>query len=919
MGVSMRPMRLKVLYTFDDQNKTNCLARGQDVLRIQTVAMDETASIGIIDLKTCIEAVIQCSPELVNRQFHQLSNQKSLLLRVCKNILGIFNNGVKETLELSCGYFLQSNPNMGQMTNRYGTPTSTISNHRGSMNMEVVNQLLSPNLQQQQVAQAPPVQHANANINSGEDGTVDSAAERGHTSGYEEGTDGDDEPAPKKRAKTTQADWNSKSSFGPATSSLFGNSKHCWIIAQLWPVASNPAITPGVQPEAIPRAPTPLPEMPNQKAPRSQSGLRHNSFASQIRYSIESAQNSPERSYSPALTAPEIASSPPVIRSASPTRMRSSPPCPSSPVLPQMPRTDSGFMSGSMEELFGEDDEALFPADDEEMQLPLPKPKKRRSPLPKPPTAEEAAKAFVIEEEIPGHMELLPAEMPIFEPPNAKAPSRAPVKSRTGSVVPVDRQQAVPLPRPENLPQSGVPTTGGRVPESQPVHPQVFLSRPHDFQSQSPYASPYPQLPAQVSTAQPPNRQAPATQEPSTKPISTNVQPRSGSRMVRTASMGSLTLPTLPASDPVLPPSSLQRSQTWSKTPHPVTEAPMPIQEQVTPTWRKAWSQEHQGAPGYYDYSDEPGRVTAVVILARDSAGQPTSYQIVKKFLGEDEDQSQYKEFMLCNPCGLWMSKYKAHRPEDKWEGKATRKDGQPRKRPTQRASKTSKTPAHMNLTSEANYPQSEAYYPRGETAEPLNCPSPSESTEIQIQRMELPLESLAAANARPGKRLKAMTSDAASAALRRAIQSSPARWMEHKRDGSPKVLGEMAGNSVQISQGLSTKQHIIHASNKENCLPAINDGDLDAELLALFESELARPSTPTRDNSAPNVFKTPTRPTPNHRPITRSVSRSIRSGKSPGALLRFSQRTPSKTPTRRSPRHHDFSLDSPFTATIHQ
>jgi hypothetical protein len=68
-----------------------------------------------------------------------------------------------------------------------------------------------------------------------------------------------------------------------------------------------------------------------------------------------------------------------------------------------------------------------------------------------------------------------------------------------------------------------------------------------------------------------------------------------------------------------------------------------------TPTWRKAWSQEHQGAPGYYEYSDEPGRVTAIVILGRNSDGQPNLYQLIKKFLGPNENQADWNEFLLCN------------------------------------------------------------------------------------------------------------------------------------------------------------------------------------------------------------------------------------------------------------------------------
>jgi hypothetical protein len=186
-------------------------------------------------------------------------------------------------------------------------------------------------------------------------------------------------------------------------------------------------------------------------------------------------------------------------------------------------------------------------------------------------------------------------------------------------------------------------------------------------------------------------------------------------------------------------------------------------------------------------------------------------------------------------------------------------------------------------------------------------------------------------------KRINVMTSDAASAALRRAIKSSPARWAgtQHspidveddlgstrrllfpspRKDGSPKVLGEITTNVVSISTTFhSPKEQMIEAQNKENCPPAIEANDSDTELLRLFEEEMAkgdiaRPSTPTGKSPAANPFKTPTRQTPSHRPVTRSVSRSIRSArsaKSPGQLLLFT-RTPSRTSgTRRSPRHHD-------------
>src|ERR1700685_1066726 len=98
--------------------------------------MDESTSIGVIELKTCIQAIVQCSPELLPRlgqdytvyayDYSEYDNplvgqgmlskafaaasptpdapahQSRQLItgRVCKNILGLFTNGVKETLEV---------------------------------------------------------------------------------------------------------------------------------------------------------------------------------------------------------------------------------------------------------------------------------------------------------------------------------------------------------------------------------------------------------------------------------------------------------------------------------------------------------------------------------------------------------------------------------------------------------------------------------------------------------------------------------------------------------------------------------------------------------------------------------------------------------------------------------------------------
>lgn len=306
------------------------------------------------------------------------------------------------------------------------------------------------------------------------------------------------------------------------------------------------------------------------------------------------------------------------------------------------------------------------------------------------------------------------------------------------------------------------------------------------------------------------------------------------------------------------------------------------------------------------------------------------------------------------------MSKYKAHRPPEKWESNNPNKRGGSTglppgmSRPKQRQSR-SKKGQNAQPPSDANFPMSDIWYPPSEAYfPPSEAPGPADAsysqdvtglvqTDLQVQRMELPPNQPPVVNRAP-KRLNAMTSDAASVALRRAIQSSPARWTgtQHspievedelgstrrllfpspRKEGSPKVLGDLQSNIVHISPGsMSSKEQAVsvEAANKENCPPAVSAEDEDAEILALFEAEMARPSTPVHNEAAPSPFKTPTRPTPNHRPITRSVSRSIRTAKTPSQVLRC---TPSKTPgsalLRRSPRHHHV-FESPFTASMNQ
>jgi hypothetical protein len=130
--IPTRPMRVKVLYSFDQENKTNCLARFPNTMQIPAVAIDESSQVGVIELQQCLQAIVSASPEIVSSlstgdytiyaydysemdtplvgqgmlstvlatQSSGTSEKAMITGRVCKNLPAIFSNGVKETLEV---------------------------------------------------------------------------------------------------------------------------------------------------------------------------------------------------------------------------------------------------------------------------------------------------------------------------------------------------------------------------------------------------------------------------------------------------------------------------------------------------------------------------------------------------------------------------------------------------------------------------------------------------------------------------------------------------------------------------------------------------------------------------------------------------------------------------------------------------
>ena len=467
---------VKILYTSDD-NKTNCLARFPDVLRIPTVPIDDNTQIGVIQLQQCIKAVVSASPELVSRlsqgdytiyaydysEYETPQVGQGLLSsilaaaaptvpahqskgmitgRVYKNIMGLFSNGIQETLEVK----LRLVPVPKPIQDEY---VRSMDNYRSLM--PAMSGGFDPNAWSDSLALEPPFEHHSSfsgqstsmNMfnppqqhhrqmsNASMQGRPMSAqAHRGvsrpssrasvrsehHIRQRDEsfantGVDQSQEDGPaRKRAKVTQTDWKGRSSFGGKIDDLRVTASTAASIRVHKPVPTRPGMQSNNSLEPPPRLPTPVPRGAGASGrirPQATGFVRRESSL----YNAQSA-NSP---YDPSgyaqsdavMSSPEDMDLEQTIE-GTPMEFPSSPPAmpePSSPGLPMLPRAaDSGYMSGGAFECL--QDEEDRPIDEEDRRTAA-QYKARPSTL-------RSDVSFV--EQTPGPPELLPTKM-LLDPP----------------------------------------------------------------------------------------------------------------------------------------------------------------------------------------------------------------------------------------------------------------------------------------------------------------------------------------------------------------------------------------------------------------------------------------------------------------------------------------------------------------------
>ncbi|KAJ5489047.1 hypothetical protein N7539_003937 [Penicillium diatomitis] len=1050
-GITVRPMRLKVFYTFDNENKTNCLARWPHVLDLQTAYLDEQTQIGVIELKTCIQAIVSASPELVAHlgkdytvYAYDYSEYETPLVgqgmlswvlasasptpdapahqsktmvtgRVCKNPVGLFSKGVHETLEVklrlvpvptvmqseyldsmqkyrelsnvipqdfdaqSWTNFFRQNPALleasrsqnqasgaspkdqsgiervhqllsdsttpreypsystnesirsSSPTHSFGPP-SRMSTPAGTRTPAHNHQALQSRQNFSHSDMIRPSSSASMRDNDHRPHPFENRARRdSFQSGYGSGGEDGPEPQQRKRAKLYQAGWPGKSDMNieRQPSSLRVAASTAASVRIHRPTPINPASRAEQSQEEPIRPPTPIsnPLQFSRRARLPSSLLRESSTQSNSSYTSpyqssddqpqEQLVHSPEDRYQGLFEAAfNMPSSPPVMESRFPTQ--------SSPNLPPFSiETDSGFMSGSLDDFV--DDGAATPV--EETQ----KSNRRRA------DGGNRSRSVLSTVQATSPMSATGLVSEVMTDPM--------IVSET--VIDLRSHQAAQMPRPS--------TSSG--------------SRPSSRASARPTPKSLAPAPMSQSEIEHMMRAAP-TGEPGPTVQPPSWPPQAGAGIMSDFSIAE-TPPPQPESSRKAPRSgggARRAKQVQAKLDAAIAEG-------IIPPLLRVWTKDIVGTEQDAKKMQKQQGLLFWEATERNDQQEVARFRIYKKGLGispegvtpEDEGWNQ---LLLCNPCGLWIHKFRTMRPPDRWNGKPPastrskkakrppknrkRSGGLPPKPSTRARSKANaaravhSSPAPTDASFELNG--------EGETpnVDKENDPRhDTQQTQDSDDEADHPSKRRRANSAEPTRSTEKSGWDEGEAldALRLAIQSSPARNMETRKisateennltpkpvrralfassqkEGPLKELGSSMLNSCspRRSPRLSRTEKQMQA--KEN-MTAANDAidelfegsalDFDLPVSPTPRRRLTRPALHERRQSLPcNSPTGPKRDTVSAENTTRLAAERLQHIQdSPSRFSRI-QASPKKSPAKRgSSALPDISLQpEPFTA----
>ncbi|KAF4551153.1 Hypothetical protein D9617_14g076090 [Elsinoe fawcettii] len=900
VNIPSRPMRVKILYTFDDNNKTNCLARIRDVLNVPAVPIDDKTFIGVIELRQCIRAIVEHSPEIIARlsqgdftiYAYDYSEYETPLVgqgmlsallaatsptpsapahqsktmitgRVCQNVMAAFQNDVSDTLEVKLRLVPVPKPvqhdyvkSMEMYRNMSPAMSGGFDPNAWSENLNAENGVVANLEQQSQQFEYPTYSHqrhmSNASMNgrpalqrqsrpSSRTSVRSGYGRTRNDSSLQEGF-GEEGPAPK-RAKITQAEWKGRSAFTDNADSLRVTASTAASIRVHKPVATRPG---GNSLEPPPRVPTPVPGEKNNRF-KGNSFLRRESSL----YQAETAHSPFDNQSDAVMSSPEDMTG---QGDNSPLDFPSSPPAmpeASSPGLPAHPSlADSGYMSGSVMEYLQDEEDR-----------PITKEDRKQASRYRARAQSKLGSDISFIEQTPGPPELLPTRMNM---------SGKPIDSQKAhnSIQAGRRNSTLALPPRPSL--SSQPSTLSEPPITTPSPHPDQLQGPlgHSYLSQYPQPFPAPasihskaSLPAQSAPSSVPPRSAAASPAPSEGPAFGG-KPRSGSGAKRKKviqekllqSLASGAMPTYCANCGAI----------------------------ETPTWRSLHVKHIHGAPPDDKLPETDDETVGIDITERDEMTQQvTQYRIIKSIRKNKQkpDANDFKTIQVCNPCGLWFNKFKQMRPPEKWSRgpKVTRK----------------KNSQKDDLTSDAfdlpsDLPMSgiwtDAQHPEENVQQDVRQNDKESSAEVTDESEEQRAPPRPRANSMQAINRQApehtdWTSNELDSALQRAVQSSPARYMgteespieleddltpkptrrllfpSPRKDGEIKSLDDSMLQAKSKSTKTSPLSNHTHVSinlalqlEKEN-LPPISAIHDDLDFSALFNS----PSTS-------GLFKTPSK-----------------------------------------------------------
>ncbi|PGH05145.1 hypothetical protein AJ80_08381 [Polytolypa hystricis UAMH7299] len=867
-GISIRQMRLKVLYTFDTENKTNCLARWPHLLDIQTAFIDEETQVGVIELKTCIQAIVSASPELVvklgrdytiyaydyseyetplvgqgmlswvlasasptpNAPAHQ--SKTMVTGRVCKSTFGLFSKGGQETLEVklrlvpvptvlqheyvssmqkyrestaapedfdaqSWRSFVQENPGL-LAANVPHRPAEQVNSPVDYAGIDRLHQMLSegatprelPNMSTGESfhADSPMLTHAVPSRTStpglGRPGSEHQkrtatdafrpssrASARSHgfqrapstymsrrgsiASGYGSADEVPEPPGPK-RAKLVRADWPDKADMNierqPGSLRVAASTAASVRIHRPMPV--NPLALAQASGDDPVRPPTPVPRS-NTGPARShplQSNLRRESsygtqnmlLSSTFDDGRETAVTSPEdvRYTHTADTPFHMPSSPPVVDS-------SMYPQTSSPLLPPLPDHDSGFMSGHLDSFLDDDlcrPTTAEPDADATTTRTKSRDASRSQPPNLPPQAAGYFNTFHMSDSVdPSANESAPT-LPPRRATGSRPSSRASVRQSGKRLAPAPMSQS----QAEQLYQSQT------VPASDPVRPaQASRSQSQPWAGPMSDCAPATTANVTASTPTPASGLQPAEE----------AKIRSGAGARRSKQVQA----------------RLEQCIRQGTVP-PYCENCGAIE---TPTWRRAWSKVMEGSTDQANsHSDDQGMLFWQPVDT-DQDGTVTSFKIYKKSLAKEDND--FVQHLLCNPCGLWLHKFKSMRPENKWNKqppKDKRKRARRGKLPDVGTATRAQCKALAAKQAESSPGPSDASSPPVQEEAARANETEDDTSKSAAEKSTAPTPRRANSAGPPNsadKHQNRWADEDPMEALRRAIQSSPARNMESR------------------------------------------------------------------------------------------------------------------------------------------